>query len=40
MIFAGGPPFKRDGKVVDGIGLSGGRSEQYPAVAEAGASAL
>jgi uncharacterized protein GlcG (DUF336 family) len=40
MIFAGGIPLKQDGKVVGGIGVSGGSGEQDDAVAEAGASAL
>ncbi|MBI4851709.1 MAG: heme-binding protein [Acidobacteria bacterium] len=37
MIFAGGVPLKRDGKVVGAIGVSGGSGEQDHAVAEAGA---
>ncbi len=40
MIFAGGIPLKQDGKVVGGIGVSGGSGEQDHAVAEAGAAAL
>lgn len=40
MIFAGGIPLKKDGKVVGAIGISGGSGEQDHAVAEAGASAL
>lgn len=40
MIFAGGIPLKRDGKVVGAIGVSGGSGEQDHAVAEAGAKAL
>src|SRR5216117_782070 len=40
MIFAGGVPLKRDGKVVGGIGMSGGSGEQDQAVAEAGAAAF
>ena len=36
MIFAGGIPLKRDGKVVGAIGVSGGSGEQDHAVAEAG----
>jgi uncharacterized protein GlcG (DUF336 family) len=40
MIFAGGIPLKRDGKVVGGIGVSGGSGEQDQAVAEAGAAAF
>ena len=39
MIFAGGVPLKRDGKVVGAIGVSGGSGEQDHAVAEAGARA-
>ena len=39
MIFAGGIPLKRDGKVVGAIGVSGGTGEQDQAVAEAGAAA-
>lgn len=39
MIFAGGIPLKKDGKVVGGIGVSGGSGEQDHAVAEAGAKA-
>ncbi len=40
MIFAGGIPLKRDGKVVGAIGVSGGMGEQEQAVAEAGAAAF
>jgi uncharacterized protein GlcG (DUF336 family) len=40
MIFAGGIPLKRDGKVVGAIGVSGGQGEQDQAVAEAGAGAF
>src|SRR5437870_12677564 len=40
MIFAGGIPLKRDGKVAGAIGVSGGSGEQDHAVAEAGASAF
>ena len=40
MIFAGGIPLKKDGKVVCAIGISGGSGEQDHAVAEAGAAAL
>jgi len=36
MIFAGGIPLKRGGKVVGAIGVSGGSGEQDHAVAEAG----
>jgi uncharacterized protein GlcG (DUF336 family) len=38
MIFAGGIPLKRAGKVVGAIGVSGGSGEQDQAVAEAGAA--
>jgi uncharacterized protein GlcG (DUF336 family) len=40
MIFAGGVPLKRAGKVVGAIGVSGGSGEQDHAVAEAGAIAF
>ncbi len=40
MIFAGGIPLKRAGKVVGAIGVSGGMGEQDQAVAEAGAAAF
>jgi uncharacterized protein GlcG (DUF336 family) len=40
MIFAGGIPLKRDGKVVGAIGVSGGSGEQDHSVAEAGAGAF
>src|SRR5271155_5528343 len=40
MIFAGGVPLKRDGKVVGAIGVSGGSGDQDHAVAEAGAAAF
>ena len=40
MVFAGGVPLKRDGKIVGAIGVSGGSGEQDHAVAEAGAAAL
>ena len=40
MIFAGGIPLKRDGKVTGAIGVSGGSGEQDQAVAEAGAAAF
>lgn len=39
MIFAGGIPLKRGGKVVGAIGVSGGSGDQDHAVAEAGAAA-
>jgi uncharacterized protein GlcG (DUF336 family) len=38
MIFAGGIPLKRGGKVVGAVGVSGGSGEQDQAVAEAGAA--
>ncbi len=40
MIFAGGVPLKRAGKVVGAIGVSGGSGEQDQVVAEAGAGAF
>src|SRR5437879_4214120 len=40
MIFAGGVPLKRAGRVVGAIGVSGGSGEQDHAVAEAGAAAF
>jgi uncharacterized protein GlcG (DUF336 family) len=40
MIFAGGVPLKRDGKVVGAIGVSGGAGKQDQSVAEAGAEAF
>jgi uncharacterized protein GlcG (DUF336 family) len=40
MIFAGGIPLERDGKVVGAIGLSGGSGEQDQTVAEAGVAAF
>ena len=40
MIFAGGIPLKKDGKVVGAIGVSGGSGDQDHAVAEAGAKAF
>jgi uncharacterized protein GlcG (DUF336 family) len=40
MIFAGGIPLKRDGKVVGAVGVSGGSGSQDQAVAEAAASAF
>ena len=39
MIFAGGIPLKKDGKVLGAIGVSGGSGEQDHSVAEAGAAA-
>lgn len=40
MIFAGGIPLKKGGKVVGAIGVSGGSGEQDHTVAEAGAAAF
>jgi uncharacterized protein GlcG (DUF336 family) len=40
MIFAGGIPLKRDGKVVGAIGVSGGSGDQDHAVAATGAAAF
>lgn len=40
MIFAGGVPLKRDGRVVGAVGVSGGSGEQDHAVAMAAASGL
>jgi uncharacterized protein GlcG (DUF336 family) len=40
MIFAGGIPLKKDGKVVGAIGVSGGSGDQDHAVAESGAAAF
>jgi uncharacterized protein GlcG (DUF336 family) len=40
MIFAGGIPLKRDGKVLGAVGVSGGSGEQDHAVAQAGADAV
>lgn len=40
MIFAGGVPLKRDGKVVGAVGVSGGSGDQDQAVADAGAAAF
>lgn len=40
MIFAGGIPLKKDGKVVGAVGVSGGSGDQDHAVAEAGAAAF
>ncbi|MDP9052759.1 MAG: heme-binding protein [Acidobacteriota bacterium] len=39
MIFAGGIPLKRDGKVVGAVGVSGGSGAQDHGVAEAAAAA-
>jgi uncharacterized protein GlcG (DUF336 family) len=40
MVFAGGIPLKRAGKVVGAVGVSGGSGDQDHAVAEAGAKAF
>ena len=40
MIFAGGVPLKKKGKVVGAIGVSGGSGDQDHAVAEAGAKSF
>jgi uncharacterized protein GlcG (DUF336 family) len=40
MIFAGGIPLKRSGRVIGAIGVSGGSGEQDQTVAEAGAAAF
>ena len=40
MIFAGGIPIKKDGKVIGAIGVSGGSGEQDHAVAEAGVAVM
>jgi uncharacterized protein GlcG (DUF336 family) len=40
MIFAGGIPLKKDGKVVGAIGVSGGSGDQDHAVAAAGVAAF
>src|SRR5690242_11848886 len=40
IIFAGGIPLKRNGKVVGAIGVSGGSGEQDHAVAQAGEAAF
>ncbi|MFY2562960.1 GlcG/HbpS family heme-binding protein [Corallococcus terminator] len=40
MIFAGGVPLKKSGKVVGAVGVSGGSGDQDHAVATAGASAF
>lgn len=40
MIFAGGIPLKKGGKVVGAVGVSGGTGEQDQAVAEAGSKAF
>jgi uncharacterized protein GlcG (DUF336 family) len=40
MIFAGGIPLKREGKVVGAVGVSGGSGAQDHAVAQAGVAAF
>ena len=40
MVFAGGIPLKRGGKVAGAVGVSGGSGEQDHTVAEAGAKAF
>jgi uncharacterized protein GlcG (DUF336 family) len=40
MVFAGGIPLTRGGKVVGGVGVNGGSGEQDHAVADAGAKAF
>jgi uncharacterized protein GlcG (DUF336 family) len=40
MIFAGGIPLKKNGKVVGAVGVSGGSGDQDHSVAEAGAAAF
>lgn len=40
MIFAGGIPLKRGGKVIGAVGVSGGSGDQDHAVAEAAAGAI
>ena len=40
VVFAGGIPLKRDGKVVGAVGVSGGMGKQDQAVAEAAAKAF
>ncbi len=40
MIFAGGIPLKRDGKVVGAVGVSGGSGDQDHQVAQAGAESF
>jgi len=40
MIFAGGVPLRRNGKVVGAVGVSGGSGDQDHAVAAAGAAAF
>jgi uncharacterized protein GlcG (DUF336 family) len=40
MIFAGGVPLRRGGRVIGGVGISGGSGEQDHSVAEAAAAAF
>ena len=40
MVFAGGIPLRRDGRIVGAVGVSGGSGEQDHTVAEAGAQAF
>jgi uncharacterized protein GlcG (DUF336 family) len=40
MIFAGGIPLKKGGKIIGAVGVSGGSGEQDQAVAEAGTKAI
>src|ERR1700730_17455862 len=40
MVFAGGIPLRRDGKIVGAVGVSGGSGEQDHMAAEAGAMAF
>lgn len=40
MVFAGGIPLKRSGKIVGAIGVSGGSGEQDHTVAEAGVASF
>lgn len=40
MIFAGGVPLRRDGKIVGAVGVSGGSGDQDHAAASAGAAAF
>ena len=40
MIFAGGVPLRRGGRVVGGVGVSGGSGDQDHSVAETGAAAF
>ena len=40
MVFAGGVPLTRDGRIFGAVGISGGSGEQDQAVAEAAAAAF